>query len=207
MYLIGLSGGIASGKSTVSRMLIDLGAHVIDADQIARQIVFPGQPVWQAIVQEFGRGILLEDETLDRIKLGEKIFNHESAKRLLNDIMHPSIKEKIKMQIAVGQQKGESVIVLDIPLLYEAGWDKCTDENWVVYVKQSTQLVRLQKRNHLSLAQAKSRIHSQMPLEEKVKRADFVIDNEQSLRYTEEQVIKRWESLSILKEKVNKSDG
>lgn len=203
MYLIGLTGGIASGKSTVSRMLIHLGGYVVDADQIARQIVLPGQPVWKAIVEQFGKGILLEDQTLDRIKLGETIFNDETAKQMLNDIMHPPIKEKIKMQVADGEQKGQSVTILDIPLLYESGWDKCTDENWVVNVKEATQLERLRKRNCLSLEQAKSRIQSQMPLEEKVKLADFVIDNDQSLRYTEEQVIKRWESLLILKEKVN----
>lgn len=204
MYLIGLTGGIASGKSTVSKMLIGFGGHLIDADKIAREIVEPDKPAWQDIVNKFGDEILLADKTIHRAKLGDIIFSDGELKEYLNSVTHPRIKEEIKDQIAKYSNKKNAILILDIPLLYESGWDKATDENWLVYVNQSVQLQRLMVRNQLSEKQAMNRINSQMLLEDKMKHADYIIDNNGELEYTREQVVSRWNEVSKkLEEKGN----
>ncbi|WP_110956151.1 dephospho-CoA kinase [Anaerosinus massiliensis] len=195
MYLIGLTGGIASGKSTVSQMLKNLGGKIIDADKIAREVVMPNEPAWQDIIKKFGKEILLEDQNLDRIKLGNLIFSNQDAKKHLDFIMHPRIEEKIKQKILQYRDDHDLILVLDIPLLYEAGWDTITNENWVVYVSPTLQLERLMKRNKLTKQQAIDRVNSQMLLEDKAKLADYIIDNNGSLEDTKNQIIKRWNDI------------
>ncbi|MBP2632503.1 MAG: Dephospho-CoA kinase [Firmicutes bacterium] len=204
MYLIGLTGGIASGKSTVSKMLVDSGGCLIDADKIAREIVEPYKPAWQDIVNKFGEEILLADKTIDRAKLGNIIFSDKDSKKYLNAVTHPRIKEEIKNRIARYRNEKNAILILDIPLLFESGWDKSTDENWLVYVNQSVQLERLMARNQLSEKQAMDRIHSQILLEDKMKHADYIIDNNGTLEYTRSQVIVRWNEV---KKKMEEKDN
>lgn len=195
MYLIGLTGGIASGKSTVSKMLVQLGARVIDADQVAREVVSPGKPAWRAIAERFGEGILLPNQTLNRKKLGEIIFSDAAEKKWLDDAMHPAIREAVEEKIREQRSVNSRFVVLDVPLLFEAGWDGYTDENWVVNVEESAQLSRLMRRNQLSEAQARDRMRAQMPPREKLKLADIVIDNTKDLEHLHRQVLREWRDL------------
>ena len=134
LYLIGLTGGIASGKSTVSNYLKELGAKIIDGDIIARAVVVPEKPAWKAIVETFGNEILLADLSLNRLKLGEIVFNNKKAKELLENIISPYIAAEINRQLNSFKKVKNIIVVLDLPLLYENNWDKITDENWVVFV-------------------------------------------------------------------------
>lgn len=193
MYLVGLTGGIASGKSTVCDILMQLGAKIVDADQVARKVVLPEFSLLKDLVRYFGKEILLADGTLNRIALGEKVFGHPKELSSLEKLMHPAIKEEIDAQINAYQQENEKVIFLDIPLLFETGWSTYTNENWVVYVNKEVQLKRLMERNHFSQEQAMARIKSQMALEEKVKMADVVIDNNNDLVYTKQQIKNAWD--------------
>lgn len=204
MYAIGLTGGIASGKSAVAEMLLALGADVIDADQIAREAVRPGCPAWRAIVGRFGEEILRPDQSIDRAKLGEIIFSRAEEKAWLNRTTHPDIENEMLNRLRHDQTNRAKVVVLDVPLLFEAGWDKYADETWVVYVDEQTQLERLMKRNRYGKEQAQRRVRSQAPLAEKVKRADFVIDNTRDLEHTRAQVCEGWK---LIKKKVNELDG
>ena len=150
LYLIGLTGGIASGKSTVSNYLKELGAKIIDGDIIARAVVVPEQPAWKAIVETFGNEILLADLSLNRLKLGEIVFNNKKAKELLENIISPYIAAEINKQLNSFKKVKNIIVVLDLPLLYENNWDKITDENWVVFVEQDIQIKRLCDRNNFT---------------------------------------------------------
>lgn len=195
MVLIGLTGGIASGKSTVSQMLTELGAKVIDADMVARDVVAKGSPLLGKIAECFGEDILLADRSLNRIKLGEKIFHDDGKRQVLNDLMHPEIRKEILRQVDVYTKQSEKLVFLDIPLLFETQWCNFTQENWVVYVDSDKQVERLMKRNDLSREQAVARIQSQMRLCDKIKLADVVIDNNGDLVYTKQQVKNAWDML------------
>lgn len=195
MYVIGLTGGIASGKSTVSKMLAELGAFILDADKIAHEVMEPQKPAWHDIINYFGEEILLSDQTINRTKLGEKIFNNENARTKLEAIMHPRIKQRIFEKMTCFAQCDGKCLVLDVPLLYEVGWQDMADEIWVVYVDQDVQIQRLMKRNGLSLEQAMVRIKSQMDLVEKAKYANVIIDNNRDLNNTRSQVLTRWEQV------------
>lgn len=195
MYCVGLTGGIASGKSTVSALLAKMGARLIDADVIARSTVAAGSPVWQAIVDRFGREILLEDGSLNRNLLGAKIFAEPALRGWLDNLTHPAIRQEIFRQMQLARAEGCKLLVLDIPLLIEAGWREFVNELWVVYVRPDVQLKRLMDRNALSREQALQRIHSQMSLEEKIGYADLVIDNNAGIRELEQQVNDAWRSL------------
>ncbi len=177
MRVIGLTGGIASGKSTVSDMLRALGARVVDTDAIARAVVEPGKPAWEEIVTWQGRGILQPDGSIDRRRLGELVFADKAARAALEAITHPRIEAAAQEALAAAERDGCAVAVLDVPLLYEAGWDKRVDEVWVVFVDARTQLERLMARDGLTAAQAGARIAAQGPLAAKAERADVVIDN------------------------------
>lgn len=191
--VIGLTGGIASGKSAVSAVLKELGAEVIDADIISRQVVEPGLPAWQQIVDEFQESILNKDGTINRKKLGEIVFADPAKLDKLNKITHPYIIAEIENLIAKHRSSGEKgVVVLEAPLLLELGLERLVDEVWVVAVHPTIQLKRLMERDKLSTRAAVNRIEAQMPLEEKVKKADRVIDNSGTLQETEEQVKKIW---------------
>jgi len=204
MFVIGLTGGIASGKSTVSKILAQAGAHVIDADKIAHEVVMPKQLAWKKIVSHFGMSAILGNGQLDRATLGAKVFSNPAERKWLEELIHPLVREAIEKEIQVWNAEKNEIVVLDIPLLYEVGWDTLADETWVVSVDTTTQLKRLVRRDRLSLMQAQKRIDSQMPLIEKVKRADYVIDNMFDLTKTREQVLKRWNQI---RKKVNGGNG
>ena len=187
MKVLGLTGGIGSGKSMVASMFAQLGADVIDADRLARDVVAPGQPALQEIASAFGRDILLPDGRLDRGKLGRIIFADPVARGTLNAITHPRVRERMDAEIAA-RQSGPGVLIVDIPLLYENERTGRVETVIVVWVDTQTQLRRLVERNGLSEHEARQRIAAQMPLDEKRARADVVIDNSGSPENTRRQV-------------------
>ncbi|MFJ5758277.1 dephospho-CoA kinase [Neobacillus sp. NPDC093182] len=187
--VIGLTGGIASGKSTVSSMLKEMNITVIDADVEARLAVEKGEPAYQKIVAEFGDDILLDTEEIDRVKLGSIIFHNAEKRQLLNSIVHPEVRKRMNDQVEAARVRGEQVIVLDIPLLFESKLTHMVEKTILVYVDRDIQLKRLMERNDLSMEDAEARIKSQMPLSEKVALADAVINNNGTIAETEKQVI------------------
>ncbi len=193
MKVIGLTGGIATGKSTVSRMLAEAGAHIIDADQLAREVVEPGLPAWEAIVEHFGRAILLADGRIDRQRLGDIIFHDPGQKAVLDNIVHPAVFEAMARRLACLEKTDPGgVAILDIPLLFETGMDRGLDEVILVYAPEAAQRERLMRRNELSAEAAGARIKAQMPIVEKRCRASIVIDNSGDLEGTRVQVAQLW---------------
>ncbi len=192
MRIIGLTGGIASGKSTVSNMLRELGATVVDTDALARAVVEPGRPAWEEIVAWLGQDVLQADGTLDRRKVADIVFADAAARAKLEGITHPRIGAAAREALAAAERAGARVAVLDVPLLYEAGWEAMADEVWVVYVDEETQRRRLMARDGLTAGQAAARMAAQMSLAEKARRADVVIDNGGSLGETAAQVAAAW---------------
>jgi dephospho-CoA kinase len=197
--VIGLTGGIASGKSTVSAMFADMGINVIDADIEARLAVEPGEKAYNDIVSHFGSEILEEDGAINRQKLGSIIFNNEDKRLLLNSIVHPAVRERMAQKRELAEKAKEKAIVLDIPLLFESKLTGLVDKIILVYVDEDTQLERLMKRNGFSEAEALSRIKSQMPLKDKVKLADAVIDNGGSIEETRQHLIDILNNWGILR--------
>lgn len=195
---IGITGGIATGKSTISKMVVELGFTVIDADVVAREVVEPGMNAYRSIVEHFGKDILLENGAIDRKKLGEIVFHNEDKRKLLNSIVHPEVRKVMLEKRDQAFQRGEKAVFLDIPLLYESGLTWMVDVVLVVYTDEKTQLQRLMKRNHFSKDEALARIRSQMPIEDKRKRADAVIDNRGPVEQSKQQlhtILKNWELL------------
>lgn len=199
MKIIGLTGGIASGKSTVSNCLKELGAHIIDADLIAHQTMEPGQPAYHEIIQHFGPQVVSSTGAIDRKKLGAIVFNQPEELKILNHLTHPHIDKSIRQRIKDAAAHGVGVAVLDVPLLFEVGLDKLADVVWVVWVDQSTQLQRLMKRDNIDEDAAKAKIASQMPLDEKKKRAQVVIDNNGSIEDTRKQVTEFYNDLLTIR--------
>jgi dephospho-CoA kinase len=187
MKVLGLTGGIGSGKSMVASMFAQLGADVIDADQLARDVVEPGQPALDEIATAFGRDILLPDGHLDRGKLGRIIFADSVARGTLNAITHPRIRERMDAAIAERASR-PGILIADIPLLYENERTGTVEAVIVVWVDHETQLRRLLERDGLTEEAARQRIAAQMPLDEKRARADAVIDNSGSRESTQRQV-------------------
>ncbi|WP_284139807.1 MULTISPECIES: dephospho-CoA kinase [unclassified Virgibacillus] len=175
--VIGLTGSIASGKSTVSLMFDDFDIPVIDADKIAREVVMPGEKAYKLIIKAFGTEVLRPDHTVDRPKLGTIIFADEEKRKQLNAIVHPAVREKMLLRRDALIKNGASCIVLDIPLLFESKLTQLVDKTMVVYVDEEIQLERLMARNAYSREEAMQRIQAQMPVAEKAKLADAVIDN------------------------------
>lgn len=195
MMKIGLTGGIASGKSTVSRWLKAQDYPLIDADQLARDVVAPGEPALQKIAATFGAHLISPDGRLDRKALGELIFHDERKRRRLNALLHPPIRQRMIDRLNHYERLNASVVFLDIPLLFEGPLVDWVDKTIVVYVTKATQIDRLMKRNHLSRTEALARIDAQMPLERKRQLADGVINNNGSPEETERQVrelLRRW---------------
>ncbi|WP_195536472.1 dephospho-CoA kinase [Bacillus paralicheniformis] len=186
--VIGLTGGIASGKSTVAQMFQQCGITVVDADVIAKEAVEQGMPAYHKIAETFGQGVLLETGGIDRRKLGEIVFTNEEKRMQLNAIVHPEVRKMTIKQRDEAIRAGERFVVLDIPLLYESGLEHLTDKVIVVWVPMELQLERLIKRNRLTEDEALNRIHAQHSLDEKKKKADAVIDNSGSLKDTEVQL-------------------
>ena len=178
MIVVGLTGGIASGKSTVAGFLRQAGARIVDADRIARAVVAPGGPAYAEIVALFGPTILLPDGQIDRKRLGGIIFNDPAQQAALNAIVHPRVFERFGVVIErMAAHSPDAVVVLDVPLLFETGMQRDLAEVIVVYVPEALQLQRLMARDDLSAQDAMARIRSQLPIEEKRRRATIVIDN------------------------------
>ncbi len=188
MRVIGLTGGIASGKSTVARLLAAHGIPVIDADQLARDAVLPGTPALAAVAALFGDGVLRPDGTLDRQALGGRVFADPSLRRRLEAILHPAIKVLAEERLAELRRRGEAVVVYMAPLLIEAGATDRVDELWVVYVDRETQLARVMARDGLSREEAGQRLAAQMSMEEKAALGWIVIDNRGSEADLDERV-------------------
>lgn len=196
MFIIGLTGGIASGKSTVAGMLRDLGAEVIDADVIARQVVEPGRPALQKIAEKLGEQFINPNGTLNRAALGEYVFANPQAREILNGITHPRIVEEIAIRLRqIADQNPLAVAVIDAPLLLEAGMAAVVDEIWVTYVPEEIQTKRLMERDGLTWEQAQARLRAQMPVGEKMKAAHRVINTACSLEATREQVLALWKQI------------
>lgn len=198
MKTIGLTGGIASGKSTVAKIFATHHIPVINADKLAHEAIQPGQPAYKEIVSTFGSVVLAENETIDRKKLGKIVFADDQAKKRLETIIHPVVIEKIKGFIATMHEYGVNVAVFEIPLLFEVGLTSLFDEIWVVTVDRESQLTRLQERDGLTVEEAKQRIETQLPLEIKVKKADVVIDNNLGVTETKNQVIAKLRDFGVI---------
>ncbi|MBE7414670.1 MAG: dephospho-CoA kinase [Deltaproteobacteria bacterium] len=180
--IVGLTGGIATGKSLVSAEFKRLGARVIDADEIAREVVEPGKPAYGEIVAEFGSPVLNPDGTIDRKALAERVFSDKEALAKLNGITHPRIRARIREEIARAGK--DELVVIDVPLLLEGPLKDAVDRIIVVYADEEKQLERLAKRNGTSREEALRRLASQMPVTEKLKYADYVIDNNGAIEET-----------------------
>lgn len=192
--MIGLTGGIATGKSTVAQRLRSLGAVVLDADVIAREVVEPHTPGWEEVKKAFPE-VIRDDLSLDRKMLAEIIFTDAEAKRTLEEIIHPRVLAQMRT-LGAAEEKAGRIVVCDIPLLYESGSDAWLDEVWVVYTDPQTQLERLMRRNQISRKMAVQMIRAQMPLAEKVRRAHRVIDNSGTLEETYAQVDALWKEIT-----------
>ncbi|XP_062382850.1 dephospho-CoA kinase domain-containing protein isoform X2 [Sardina pilchardus] len=191
MYLVGLTGGIASGKSTVSSILRELGCPIIDADVVARQVVEPHSRAYVQIVRHFGPDILEESGAIDRKKLGQLIFAHDDKRRLLNSITHPEIHRAMLKQILLYFLKGYRYVVLDVPLLFETRrLTRFLNHTVVVYCDPATQLSRLMQRDGLTQEEAEQRVATQMPLKEKRGLASHVVDNSGGREDTHRQVLR-----------------
>lgn len=194
--IIGLTGGIASGKSTVSLLLKEKGAVIIDADKVAKKIMEPGKPAWTQVVEYFGKEILKGGQEIDRKKLGNIVFSNQKQLEVLNRITHPKIVKEIKKQLEYYKKSSERVIILDGALLLEIGLNALVDEVWLVAVDEKIQLERLLARDiGLDEKAAMDRINSQMPLKQKLKYADRVIDNSGSIKNTNIQLDKIWREM------------
>ncbi|MEH7693176.1 MULTISPECIES: dephospho-CoA kinase [Bacillus] len=194
--VIGLTGGIASGKSTVSQMIKEKGIRVVDADIIAKEAVSKGAPALHQIVQTFGEEVLLPNGELNRQQLGAIIFSDEEKRKQLNAIVHPEVRKEMLKQRDEGVSNNETFVVLDIPLLFESKLEGLVDRIIVVYTTPDLQLSRLMNRNDLSEEEALNRIHSQQPLEEKCQKADRVIENTKDLAFMRKQlenILNEWE--------------
>jgi dephospho-CoA kinase len=192
MRLIGLTGGIATGKSSVDTMLEARGATVVDADALAREAVLPGEPTLERVVERFGANVLLPDGTLDRQKLGAIVFADPKARHDLERITHPRIIELSEQRIAAGLASDAPLVSVDIPLLYEGERDATFPGVLVVYAPPEVQIRRLRERNGLDEAAARQRLDAQLPIDEKRRLATWVIDNSGALDATERQVDEWW---------------
>ncbi len=194
--LVGLTGSIATGKSTVSRMFAHLGARVLDADLLAREVVMPGQPAYLKIVEEFGQGVVQDDATLDRKALGAIVFAEPARRKRLEEITHPAIAARQQRILSVLDEEAfEGIVIWDVALLFETGGVAKMDRVVVVATDPETELARLMARDGMAEADARARMASQMPVAEKAKRAHYVIDNSGDRAQTEGQVKVVYEAL------------
>ncbi|HDK26954.1 MAG TPA: dephospho-CoA kinase [Candidatus Atribacteria bacterium] len=199
--IIGLTGGIVSGKTTVAKMFKDLGAKIIDADKLGHSVIRPHKTAWIKIIKLFGEEVLKEDLlNIDRKKLGKIVFNDQRLLRKLNEITHPEIIKVIKREIdlvknSTYKDEKKRILIIDAALIYETKIDRLMDKIIVVYIDEDEQIKRLIKRDNFSYDEALQRIKSQIPIKQKVEMADYVIDNNNSLDKTREQVKKIWQNL------------
>ena len=199
MLNVGLTGGIGSGKSTVDGLFRAKGAYMIDFDELAHLVEEPNGPVWKGIVENFGREILNADDTINREKLGDIVFRDREKLKKLNSIVHPAVFDEWKKKIN-DIRKEDAIIISDIPLLIEVGMQDAVDITILVYISPEEQIKRIMKRNGYSSKESEYRLNSQMSIDDKIPYADFVINNEGSIKETKKTVDEVWENL-IKKEK------
>lgn len=191
-FVLGVTGNIACGKSTIMQMLSDLGAETIDADKVYHRLIEPDRPLWQSLIDHFGADILMPDGEIDRRKLGGVVFRDAAALQELERITHPAIRRAVLERIA---ESTASVVAIDAIKLIEGGFDQFCDQVWLVTCLPDAQRDRLMRRNGLSEVEADQRIAAQPPLEPKIARADLIIDNSGSLESTTCQVHRAWDHL------------
>ena len=196
MLRVGLTGGIASGKSTVSKIFATFGAKVLDADEVAREVLLPGQPAWTRLRQSFGEEFFHPDGKVKRKQLRKLVFADPEKRRQLNAIVHPEVMKEISRRSEILSSSFQTeVLLVDVPLLLEAGLANRIDKIVVVYVSEKVQINRLSQRDGISEEEAKQALEVQMALSKKVEQADYVIDNSGTLEETRSQVEKVWEEL------------
>jgi dephospho-CoA kinase len=195
MKVIGLTGGIGSGKSTVSQLLSELGANVLDADKVGHQCYQPGTETWKDVVDAFGEEIVAPDGSIDRKKLGAIVFKDPEALTRLNQIMHPRMYDMMADQIEEYRLGGAEVVVLEAAILLEAGWTPLVDEIWITVASEPTVVQRVRERTGLPEEQIRSRIRSQLSNEERKGKADLVISNDGGLDELRKKVEELWEGL------------
>jgi dephospho-CoA kinase len=199
MLRVGLTGGIGSGKSTVSEAFARLGAKVLDADKVAREVVLPGQPAWLKLQQAFGPEFFLPDGEVNRSKLRRLVFANPEERSKLNAIVHPEVMKEIDFKFEQLTTSAEhAVVVVDVPLLLEVGVAHRFDKVVVVYANESVQVMRLMQRDGLSREEARQALSVQIDLREKARKADFVIDNSGTPGETQARVEKVWQELLAL---------
>ncbi len=195
--VIGLTGGMGSGKSTVSQTLAKMGAAVIDADKVGHEAYQPHTTTWQALVAAFGQDIVAADNTIDRKKLGALVFSHLDNLKKLNGIVHPRMYEMMQTRIAGLKKQGVKVIIVDAAILFEANWTPLVDEVWVVVADEANVVQRAVARTGLPEEQIRSRLRSQMSNEERIKRANLVIHNDGSMPDLETKVKDLWGKIKV----------
>lgn len=193
MYIIGLTGGIASGKSTVAAMLAERGAVIVNADEVGWEVYRPGGPAYREVIEAFGPHILAADGSIDRQKLGAIVFADPQARQRLNAITHPRMKVLMRERLAALAAKGTKVAVLEAALLLEAGWDDLVDEVWVTVAPPQVAVERLRRDKGLSQEEALARIAAQLSNEERIQRADVVIATDCPLAQTRRIVDREWQ--------------
>lgn len=194
MLVIGLTGGIASGKTTVSGILKELGACVLDADRVGHEAYLPNTQTWREVVAAFGKEILKPDNEIDRGKLGALVFKVPANMKKLTDIMWPRMYDMVSERIEEQRKKGAVVMVVEAAVLLEAKWDPLTDEVWVAVTPEKVVIQRLRESKGMTEEQARDRINAQMSPEERMKRADVVIHNDSGLGELRERVLEAWKS-------------
>ena len=195
MRIIGLTGGYGSGKSTVAEFLAELGAMVIDADKVGHEVFKPGTKAWREVVGAFGQGIISTDGTIDRRKLGKVVFRDPDARVRLNHIMHPRIRERVQTLIEEYEKIGADIVVIEAPLLLEAGWKSRVDEVWVTSIPQATVISRLREKKGTPESESLARIHAQLSDEERMQQADVVIYTDCTLDELKDRVVDLWNEL------------
>jgi len=208
MVKVGLTGGIASGKSSVCGIFSRLGAMVLDADILAREAVKPGRPAWIKLREKFGPEFFHPDGSLDRRSLRSLVFRDPEKRQQLNEAMHPEVMRAVREWLeAMGHREPHGVLLVDIPLLVEVGAVEGFDRIVLVFVREEIQLARLMERDRLSLDEARGALEAQMPLREKLAFADYVVDNNGSLEETQVQVEAVWRELFSLAHARAKKDA
>jgi dephospho-CoA kinase len=196
MYVVGLTGGIGTGKSVVARILEERGAVILDADRLGHEVYLPGRPAYDDIVAEFGPGVVAEDGTIDRKQLGPIVFSSPDKLARLNAITHPRMKEMMRERLAELDRAGTKVAVLEAALLFDAGWDDLTDDVWVTVVDAETAARRASDRSGIPVEQVLERIQkAQMASDERIRRSDVIIDTSGTLDDTRKRTLGAWRDL------------